>query len=986
MVTITPAPHPFERLEEALQSISVDRRASFLAELAGSNGGIARAVAAALPEQESQLLLVVDQLGEIFTQVDQETARRFLDALAEAVQDHNSRVQILVTLRSDFFDRALRHSGLGQLLRHGTEIISEMAAEELASAIVGPLERPGITIEPLLVAELVREALGHPGALPLLQYALTELFDARRANLITHDAYRSVGGISGVLAQRAEGLLATLGVESKNVVREVFLRLLTLDDGGGPDTRRRALRTELEQLDVDPRVLSDVLDAFGRHRLLSFDRDAVTRGATVEIAHEAILTEWTRLKDWADAARDHIRNQRRLAFAMHEWTAADKGDDYLLRGGLFGQLRAWAETATLSLSADERHFLEASASAHDLEVRELRERQRQAAEAEMRIAAEEFRLASLAVLERDAELAMLLAVQAVKATAPMGFATEEAIDALHWALHRVGVAYPVGPDGAFAVRSGPEGLEGVFMMTPAALVALAEASTNRELTERESLEACGRRVPDPIEVPEGATLRHGRENYGLVRRDVLPDHAVSASRPLAGTRVTVARSSAAGLQPGFIAELRQFTDITGIDVTVVPNEDFQTTHALVSGEMSSMPDVSIDYGLPPTVLRRRAIDLGTYLDLDVLRSDFGDYLVDLFSTESESRSALQAIPVNLFMKGLVYYAKPEFEAAGYDIPTTWGELMELSHQMLAEGRTPWCFQWEGTYSSGWPGSDFLESLVLRVGGLAFYDQWVDGVAAFDSPEIKPAARLASAIFFRSGLVLGGSQSISREHFSTALDNLLPVHPTTAEIGPRCMMVDQVAPFIQLIGQTQRPNAWPTAAGSPTTGRLGEDVDCFVLPPVESDGVRVTTGSGDMAVALTDRPEVRAFMVYVASPSWGTAWARGNETFFSGNRRFDPAAYAVDRERSDAEVRLRIHHASRTALEAGTWRYSASDLMQPDIGKWTAGMVPGAFRQGMLDWVDQVKPIEEILADIESARRAAAESGDGPMVPAVVRSR
>ena len=173
--------------------------------------------------------------------------------------------------------------------------------------------------------------------------------------------------MSGALVKRAEGLLAGLGDEAHDVTRQVFLRLVTFGEGAD-DTRRRVLQSELEQLTIDRRMLRAVLDTFGRHRLLSFDRDPVTRSPTVEISHEALLTEWTRLRDWIDGARHDVRNQRRLAEAMREWIAADRAETYLLRGGRLEQMHGWATTTSLPLSGPEQAFLDASVAERDREV------------------------------------------------------------------------------------------------------------------------------------------------------------------------------------------------------------------------------------------------------------------------------------------------------------------------------------------------------------------------------------------------------------------------------------------------------------------------------------------------------------------------------------------------------------------------------------------------------------------------------------------
>ncbi len=336
-----------------------------------------------LPTDGSQLLVVVDQFEELFTQVATEAADRFIDTLVSAVIDEDSRTHVVITLRADFYDRPLQHRGLGELLRDGTEVVTPMTPEEIERAVVGPVEPLDVTFEPALVAELVRDVIDRPGALPLLQYTLTELFDARHDRLITDASYRELGGVAGALAKRAEGLFASLGADARDSTRLVFLRLVTLGEGTG-DTRRRVLQAELDQLGVDRHQLHGILDVFGRHRLLSFDRDPVTRGPTVEISHEALLTEWARLRGWIDGARHDVRNQRRLADAMREWEAADRDAEFLLRGGRLDQLHGWATTSSFPLSEPEQAFLDASVAARDEAEAEQREREQRANDAELR--------------------------------------------------------------------------------------------------------------------------------------------------------------------------------------------------------------------------------------------------------------------------------------------------------------------------------------------------------------------------------------------------------------------------------------------------------------------------------------------------------------------------------------------------------------------------------------------------------------------------
>ncbi len=364
------------------------------------------------------------------------------------------------------------------------------------------------------------------------------------------------------------------------------------------------------------------------------------------------------------------------------------------------------------------------------------------------------------------------------------------------------------------------------------------------------------------------------------------------------------------------------------------------------------------------------IDLGQFLDVDLLRADFGDYLIDLSTKDIGGSSQLQTIPTMAVTKDLVFYAKPAFEDAGYEIPETWNELVDLSTRMVSDGRTPFCFQWEAGFASGFPGSDFFEAMVLRAGGVDVYDDLASGDLSFASPEVVAAATRAEDLLFSPGFVRGGAESISSEDWARPMMNLLEINPLTGESGPQCMMVVHQGQMIELLG-THFDTEFTAS------GLLGIDVDFFPLPQVSPNGPSVVAGGGYLTAGLSDRPEVRSILRYVASPVWGEVWAQTDalDAFFSVNQRFDTSAYAGQREQSDFNVRERIHEISRAAIEAGTWRFDLSDQMPASFGVWTEDFVPGPFWQGMLDWVDEKQPIEEILTNLE-AQRVALEGEAG----------
>ena len=261
------------------------------------------------------------------------------------------------------------------MLRDFVEALVPLRAEEFERAIAGPAERVGARFEPGLLTELVADVSDEPGALPLLQYALTELYERREGTTLTRDAYRAIGGVSGALAGRAEEIYGGLGEQAQEAGRQLFLRLVTLGEGA-EDTRRRVERAELVSMEVDQDALADAIQAFGTWRLLSFDRDPRTGTPTVEVAHEALMREWGRFRRWVDSGREEVRLHRRLASAAREWQEAQREPSYLLRGSNLAQFEPLAGEATIALTGLEREFVDASRTANELELARQRRQNR----------------------------------------------------------------------------------------------------------------------------------------------------------------------------------------------------------------------------------------------------------------------------------------------------------------------------------------------------------------------------------------------------------------------------------------------------------------------------------------------------------------------------------------------------------------------------------------------------------------------------------
>jgi WD40 repeat protein/DNA-binding SARP family transcriptional activator len=498
-----PGAHPMDELEAALLRIAVRPVSRLHDRLESSSRGLLEAADLVAPSG-AEVVLVVDQFEEAFTQTASEWERElFLESLRVAAADPESRLRVIVTLRADFYDRPLIYPRFGELFAERTEAVPPLTPDELEQAIRGPAERIGVRPEPGLLAEIIAEVAHQPGALPLLQYALTELFERRDDDRLTLAAYREIGGIAGALSARADRIHESTEPRGRHATKQVFLRLVTLGEGR-QDTRRRVLRSELDALDVDQDAIERAVDTFGRHRLLTFDREPSTREPTVEIAHEALLDAWGRLRTWIDDAREDLRQERGLSRAAAEWRGSEGDPSFLVGGARLDQLEAWAGGTDLAIGRPERAYLKASIDQRDHErAEEERRREREArierrsarrlrglvavfaaaalvavtltvvatdqrgrAKREARIAsARELAAASLANLDADPELGIRLAIEAIRTTRAVdGTVLREADEALHRAVvaSRLDLEVPGlggllawSPRGVF-VTEGPE--------------------------------------------------------------------------------------------------------------------------------------------------------------------------------------------------------------------------------------------------------------------------------------------------------------------------------------------------------------------------------------------------------------------------------------------------------------------------------------------------------------------------------------------------
>lgn len=319
------------------------------------------AVTQVATETDRRLVIVVDQFEELWTLTSDVAEReRFIHLLTWFAADEAADVRVVLAIRADFFDRPLAEPTLGPLVADNVFAVTPMSPAELSEAVRAPANALGVSFEPGLDVEIIADVVNQPAALPLLQFALAELFEQRVGTRIPTRVYHELGGVSAAVAAGAEGVYATLDEQEQRAARGLFSRLVT-PGAGVEDTRRRAQRGEFSD------VANEVAERFAAQRLLVVDRDAATRQPTIEIAHEALLRRWPRLRGWIDEDRERLQQMQQLTRAASEWHAAGRRESDLFRGPRLALADEVHDAAGLAWAPLEEEFLIASRDAEEVE-------------------------------------------------------------------------------------------------------------------------------------------------------------------------------------------------------------------------------------------------------------------------------------------------------------------------------------------------------------------------------------------------------------------------------------------------------------------------------------------------------------------------------------------------------------------------------------------------------------------------------------------
>ncbi len=382
-------------------------------------------------------------------------------------------------------------------------------------------------------------------------------------------------------------------------------------------------------------------------------------------------------------------------------------------------------------------------------------------------------------------------------------------------------------------------------------------------------------------------------------------------------------------QDSFEASIASFEEESGIDIQYTGNADF-TTLIQSNVQSGNAPDIGV-FPQPGLLLDIAAdgdmVPVEDYLDVDSLNETLVPGLLD---SVTDGEGTVFGAPMKLAVKSLVWVPRDAWEQGGYEEPTTFQELLDLSAEIEADGIAPWCIGMEAGAGTGWLGTDWIEEMVVRVAGPDVYDQWVAHEIPFDDPQIQEAFDAYGQIVFEDGFVLGGPEGILNTNVEDA-DN------PQLEDPPECMMHRQANFVVDFYPADVQKS-------------LDETFIVFGFPRIEGgfDGNAVL-GAGDMVSLFNgEDDEAQQVAELLTSDQFGVEWAQTG-SFLSPHTTFDAANYPNETISSIAEI----------AGQADAFRFDASDLMPPEVGA-------GTFWDGMVEWTSGDSSTEEVTADIEDS--------------------
>jgi WD40 repeat protein len=365
---LVPGPNPLRSLALAVKPAGI-ASAQWVAEhvplLRSDATHLAQLLAAHAP---GTAVLVVDQFEETFTLCTDDGERgAFIENLVRLVDDPAASHRVIVTLRTDFESHLVRVPSIAPWFQSGEVRVTPLTSTELREVIEEPARRVGLRFEDGVVDELVRDILGEPAGLPLLQFTLCRLWKAREGNRVTLKAYRALNGARGALALTADEFFERLIYQDQETARRILLRLARPSEGlevTSNRVTRSALYMAGEATDQVDRVLTKLVAA-GLVRLTPGDTPGDDQ---VEVAHEALIRNWPRLVGWLEDERASLRQRLRLTAAADQWLMHGRDPESLLRGAALDEASRHTDLNVL-----ESEYLDASRAAQERAQREREE-------------------------------------------------------------------------------------------------------------------------------------------------------------------------------------------------------------------------------------------------------------------------------------------------------------------------------------------------------------------------------------------------------------------------------------------------------------------------------------------------------------------------------------------------------------------------------------------------------------------------------------
>jgi alpha-glucoside transport system substrate-binding protein len=397
---------------------------------------------------------------------------------------------------------------------------------------------------------------------------------------------------------------------------------------------------------------------------------------------------------------------------------------------------------------------------------------------------------------------------------------------------------------------------------------------------------------------------------------------------IAGKTIQISGSETASEAEGFTISMDAWAAETGAKYQFTGTRDFET-QIRVAAEGGTLPDIALfpQPGLakdPAIAPKAAALPQSV---IDSFDDNFDPFWRDLMTVEGKPIG----IPIKADLKGTVYYSPAAFEEGGYEIPKTMDELKTLSDKMKADGKTPWCVGIESGDATGWPFTDWMEDIMLRLHGPEVYDQWVSHNIPFNDPKVKEVAEYIGDIWFEEGNVAGGRESIASTGFQQA---------GLGVTGGDCMMY-RLANFYTSQYKTENPDV--------TFGPEG-DINVFKLPLISDEFGDVTLSAGLYAVAFNDKPETVSAMEYLSSADYSNNRIKANKGgFLSPNKNTDTSLYADEIDRIFNDI----------LIAADPVRFDASDLMPGAVGA-------GSFWKNGTNFVNGTETVDEFLDNVEKS--------------------